>query len=133
MPQLLTTPWAPRDPTWLADIIRGSQSIQLQRQQLQQAQQRIAMEQAAQQARESQFWAEQKMRSNQQAFQERKFLFDTQQAMLDRERQRTMDAWSMSRQDKMDTAAIANQQADNDRQKKALDWSMNPNNPVNLS
>lgn len=132
MPQLLTTPWAPRDPTWLADIIRGSQSIQLQRQQLQQAQQRIAMEEAAQQARQSQFWAEQKMRSNQQAFQERKFLFDTQQAMLDRERQRTMDAWSMSRQDKMDTAAIANQQADNDRQKKALDWSMNPNNPANL-
>lgn len=139
MPQLLTTPWSPRDPTWLADIVRSGQNIQLQRQQLAQAQQRIAMEEAAQQARQSQFWAEQKMRSNQQAFQERKFLFDTQQAMLNRERQRTMDAWSMSRQDKMDKrqetmdkSTIDHQRAVESYQDKMLSWTQSDKNPANI-
>ena len=139
MPQLLTTPWAPRDPTWLADIIRGSQSIQLQRQQLQQAQQRIAMEQAAQQARESQFWAEQKRLADQQAFQDRKFKWDMQQDILNRQRQETMDAWNMNRQDKMDKrqetmdkSTIDHQRAVESYQDKMLSWTQSDKNPANI-
>jgi len=139
MPQLLTTPWSPRDPTWLADIVRSGQNIQLQRQQLAQAQQRIAMEEAAQQARESQFWAEQKRLADQQAFQDRKFKWDMQQDILNRQRQETMDAWNMNRQDKMDKrqetmdkSTIDHQRAVESYQDKMLSWTQSDKNPANI-